>query len=40
MAEAQPILFETAKGANAELSPTALEYLSEIETAQKSRETP
>jgi len=33
-AEAQPLLFEAARGPNAELSETALEYLSEIETAQ------
>ncbi len=32
--EAQLLLFEAAKGNNAELSQTALEYLSEIETAQ------
>ena len=33
-AEAQSLLFEAAKGRNAELSQTALGYLSEIETAQ------
>jgi tetratricopeptide (TPR) repeat protein len=33
-AEAQPLLFEAARGSNTELSQTALEYLSEIETAQ------
>ena len=33
-AEAQAVLFEAAKGKSAELSKTALEYLSEIETAQ------
>jgi tetratricopeptide (TPR) repeat protein len=33
-AEAQSLLFEAARGRNAELRQTALEYLSEIETAQ------
>jgi tetratricopeptide (TPR) repeat protein len=33
-AEAQSLLFEAARGQNAELSQTALGYLSEIETAQ------
>jgi hypothetical protein len=33
-AEAQSLLFEAARGRNAELSQTALGYLSEIETAQ------
>ena len=34
LAEAQSLLFEAARGANAELSQTALEYLSEIKMAQ------
>jgi hypothetical protein len=33
-AEAQSLLFEAARGSNTELSQTALECLSEIETAQ------